>query len=49
VVRAAPTGEIDARTVLVRPDGYVAHADPVGGHDEALRQALRTWFGDPSA
>ncbi|MCO5974063.1 FAD-dependent monooxygenase [Actinoallomurus sp. WRP6H-15] len=48
VLRAAPTDEINARTVLVRPDGYVAHADPVGGRDETLRQALRTWFGEPS-
>ncbi|HEV2639005.1 MAG TPA: FAD-dependent monooxygenase [Actinocrinis sp.] len=48
VLRAAPTAEIDARTVLVRPDGYVAHADPVGGHDETLYQALRAWFGEPA-
>jgi len=48
VVRAAPAGDIDARTVLVRPDGYVAHADSAGGHDETLRQALRTWFGEPA-
>jgi bifunctional hydroxylase/dehydrase len=48
VVRAAPTDEINARTVLVRPDGYVAHADPDGSHDDTLRQALRAWFGDSS-
>jgi hypothetical protein len=33
--------------VLIRPDGYVAWVG--GGTDQGLHDALRTWFGPPSA
>jgi hypothetical protein len=38
-----------ADAVLIRPDGYVAWATAPGapGGANALRQALRTWFGLP--
>lgn len=45
VVSARPAPELDADTVLLRPDGYVAHAGPA---DESLRTALTTWFGEPA-
>ncbi|MET9353997.1 FAD-dependent monooxygenase [Streptomyces sp. NPDC006617] len=48
VVRAEPAAEVGASTLLVRPDGYVAHADENGVDGTALRHALRTWFGEPS-
>jgi 2-polyprenyl-6-methoxyphenol hydroxylase-like FAD-dependent oxidoreductase len=36
--------------VLVRPDGHVAWVeDGTPGADARLRQALSTWFGDPTA
>ncbi|MFG7940498.1 FAD-dependent monooxygenase [Streptomyces cacaoi] len=41
VVRAAPHPELDAATVLIRPDGFVAWAGPADG----LPAALETWFG----
>ena len=45
VVETAPSGEVDAVVVLVRPDGYVAWADRSGEDGEGLRAALATWFG----
>ncbi len=48
VVRAEPNPEIDAATMLIRPDGYVAHADETGADRDVLRSALLTWFGRPS-
>lgn len=47
IVTAAPTPELGVTTLLVRPDGYVAHADPGGTDDLGLIRALRTWFGEP--
>ncbi|MFJ8827878.1 FAD-dependent monooxygenase [Streptomyces sp. NPDC102467] len=41
VVRAEPHAELDAETVLIRPDGCVAWAGPA----EGLYVALKTWFG----
>ncbi|MDD6793659.1 MAG: FAD-dependent monooxygenase [Thermobifida fusca] len=34
-----------ARTLLIRPDGYIAWTDP---GREALADALHRWFGDPA-
>jgi 2-polyprenyl-6-methoxyphenol hydroxylase-like FAD-dependent oxidoreductase len=41
VVRAEPHEELDAATVLIRPDGFVAGA----GTADGLTVALKTWFG----
>ncbi|MFD0343200.1 FAD-dependent monooxygenase [Streptomyces sp. NPDC127117] len=41
VVDAAPNEELDAPTVLIRPDGHVAWA----GAPEGMRLAVKTWFG----
>ncbi|MFC7645076.1 hypothetical protein ACFQX6_33810 [Streptosporangium lutulentum] len=40
-----------ADAVLIRPDGYVAWAAAPGapGGADALRHALRTWFGLPTS
>lgn len=46
-VQAEPIPEIEATVVLVRPDGYVAFADPTGADASGLEQALATWFGEP--
>lgn len=46
VVRAAPSAEIDATALLLRPDGRVAWAAGDGGA-AGLRDALAAWFGDP--
>jgi len=40
-------GQVAPETVLVRPDGYVAWAEPGAG--EELTSALRRWFGQPQA
>jgi 2-polyprenyl-6-methoxyphenol hydroxylase-like FAD-dependent oxidoreductase len=48
VVRVAESTEIPASTLLVRPDGYVAHADERGTDLDALNRGLRTWFGEPT-
>ncbi|MFE9629089.1 FAD-dependent monooxygenase [Streptomyces sp. NPDC006527] len=48
VIRAEPAPEIGASTLLMRPDGYVAHAEENDTDRTALRQALRAWFGEPS-
>ncbi|POM24524.1 Pentachlorophenol 4-monooxygenase [Actinomadura rubteroloni] len=45
VVTVEPTPELDARAVLVRPDGFVAWADRDTAGDAGLDLALRTWFG----
>lgn len=45
LVRAVPTDEIDAKVLLVRPDGHIVWVDPVGTDHEGLRVALKTWFG----
>ncbi|WP_048579103.1 FAD-dependent monooxygenase [Streptomyces viridochromogenes] len=42
VVRAEAVGGAGVAGLLVRPDGHVAWAGPVG--DPLLRQALETWF-----
>jgi bifunctional hydroxylase/dehydrase len=47
VVTALGTPELDAAVLLVRPDGYVAHADASGTDDAGLRLALTRWFGEP--
>ncbi|GAA4254313.1 monooxygenase [Dactylosporangium darangshiense] len=44
-VHAEPVPDYAAARLLVRPDGYVAFADPDGTDDEGLRAALTTWFG----
>lgn len=48
IVAAEPVAHLDAAVVLVRPDGYVAWADPTGKDEDGLRLALRTWFGEPA-
>ncbi|MFB6508122.1 MULTISPECIES: FAD-dependent monooxygenase [unclassified Streptomyces] len=45
VVVAEPVADIDARAVLLRPDGHVAWAGEPD--DETLTGALRQWFGSP--
>ncbi|MFI7426426.1 FAD-dependent monooxygenase [Micromonospora sp. NPDC049836] len=53
VVAAAPSEEIDAARVLLRPDGRVAWAQPAGTDrtepTEGLGRALATWFGPARA
>lgn len=49
VVAAQPTPEIEAASVLVRPDGYVAYVDHDGTGADGLREALSTWFGAPGS
>ncbi|WP_433728972.1 FAD-dependent monooxygenase [Actinoplanes sp. CA-051413] len=48
-VRAEPVATVEARRVLVRPDGYVAYAEAGEPDDDALRAALTRWFGQPRA
>jgi len=50
-VIAATTAEPPAEAILIRPDGYVAWAAAPGTSAPAdgLREALRTWFGAPTA
>ncbi len=43
---AAPTGQIDAAALLLRPDGRIVWA-VTGDTDAAPDTALRTWFGEP--
>ncbi|HSR23509.1 MAG TPA: FAD-dependent monooxygenase [Candidatus Eisenbacteria bacterium] len=45
LVSAAPVDELDVKTLVVRPDGYVAWADRTGVDHTGLRLALQTWFG----
>ncbi|QDY80454.1 FAD-dependent monooxygenase [Streptomyces qinzhouensis] len=47
-VVARPVPGLDATSVLIRPDGHIAHAghDP---RDPLLRTALTTWLGDPDS
>lgn len=45
VVNAEPTPLIDARTLLVRPDGHIAWVDSDGSDREGLSSAVKTWFG----
>jgi 2-polyprenyl-6-methoxyphenol hydroxylase-like FAD-dependent oxidoreductase len=47
VIDAEVNADIDARVLLIRPDGYVAYADRGGADGQTLRHALRTWFGEP--
>lgn len=49
VVRAKPSADLDAAVVLIRPDGFIAHADRTGTDAEGLRLALTAWFGEPTA
>jgi bifunctional hydroxylase/dehydrase len=48
VVAAAPSPQIDASVLLVRPDGYIAFAGKGAEHD-GLTAALCAWFGEPAA
>ena len=48
VISVAPSDDLDAATLLLRPDGHVAFADVAGTDDEGLRLALKTWFGEPA-
>jgi 2-polyprenyl-6-methoxyphenol hydroxylase-like FAD-dependent oxidoreductase len=45
VVHAEPTPLIDARMLLVRPDGHIAWVDSDGTDGEGLSSAVKTWFG----
>ena len=45
---AEPHPELDATTLLVRPDGHIAFAGSTPDPD-TLRHALTTWFGAPTA
>ncbi|WP_205876600.1 FAD-dependent monooxygenase [Mycobacterium camsae] len=46
VAAGQPVGEVAARAVLVRPDGYVAWASSSATPDvDGLRSALTRWFG----
>jgi 2-polyprenyl-6-methoxyphenol hydroxylase-like FAD-dependent oxidoreductase len=45
VLSAAPSPDIDAKTLLVRPDGHVVWADPTGDDHDGLLLALKSWFG----
>ncbi|ROO87028.1 2-polyprenyl-6-methoxyphenol hydroxylase-like FAD-dependent oxidoreductase [Actinocorallia herbida] len=45
VVTVEPVAALDARAVLVRPDGFVAWADRGPDGDAGLLHALREWFG----
>nr|BAQ21949.1 putative FAD-dependent oxidoreductase [Streptomyces versipellis] len=47
VVAVAATEAIDARAVLLRPDGRVAWAQRQAGDTAGLRTALGAWFGEP--
>jgi 2-polyprenyl-6-methoxyphenol hydroxylase-like FAD-dependent oxidoreductase len=48
VVRGHCAHELPWRAALVRPDGYLAWAQPGPGSDvDGLRAALLTWFGPP--
>ena len=52
VVDLAPVrsaGKVDADAVLVRPDGHVAWAAPVGAEVSSLSEVLGRWFGSPHA
>ncbi|MFG2353529.1 FAD-dependent monooxygenase [Streptomyces sp. NPDC048521] len=45
VVRAAEAGTLDARWLLVRPDGHVAWVDTGEADRDGLLAAVTTWFG----
>jgi bifunctional hydroxylase/dehydrase len=47
VVAAQPTPDIDAATLLIRPDGQVAYVALDGADDGGLQVALTAWFGAP--
>jgi 2-polyprenyl-6-methoxyphenol hydroxylase-like FAD-dependent oxidoreductase len=49
-VIAQPSPDIEARAVLLRPDGHVAWAVGDGGSEDVagLSAAVRTWFGSPA-
>jgi 2-polyprenyl-6-methoxyphenol hydroxylase-like FAD-dependent oxidoreductase len=48
VVTAKASDDLGAAVLLVRPDGYVAHADAAGTDADGLAAALGTWFGSPT-
>ncbi|MEV0643069.1 FAD-dependent monooxygenase [Streptomyces sp. NPDC050619] len=48
LVRTQAGADLTAATLLVRPDGYVAHADDTGVDGDALRHSLLSWFGQPA-
>ncbi|MGC4807753.1 FAD-dependent monooxygenase [Micromonospora sp. DT233] len=48
VVTAHGAAGLDAATVLVRPDGHVAHVDVDGTDANGLRRAIGAWFGAPA-
>lgn len=45
VVTVEPVADLDARVVVVRPDGFIAWADRGEDGDPGLARTLRTWFG----
>ncbi|MFI9601936.1 FAD-dependent monooxygenase [Streptomyces sp. NPDC052043] len=45
VIRADEAEVLDARWLLVRPDGHIAWADAGAGDRDGLRVAVTTWFG----
>jgi hypothetical protein len=49
LVPVRPNAELDAAVMLIRPDGFIAHADRTGDDAEGLRLALTAWFGEPTA
>lgn len=49
LVRARPAPALSASVLLIRPDGYVVHADGDAVDHEGLRRALTTWFGAAAA
>lgn len=48
IVTSTAVSDVNAAVLLLRPDGYVAHADSDGMDSDGLVQALRTWFGAPA-
>jgi len=44
-VAALPAADIDAKTLLIRPDGIIAWADRSGTDDTGLLAAAKAWFG----
>lgn len=49
VVRAAPSEQVPARALLLRPDGHVAWVDAGEPEAASLHRALTHWFGAPAA
>ena len=45
IYHAEPVPEIDAKILLLRPDGHIAWLDQSGTDTEGLMTALKTWMG----